>query len=40
MILTDTNNSASGNKERMAYLFDTRRVQMSGLAGEIVLPTE
>ncbi len=40
MILTDTNNSASGNKERMAYLFDTRRVQMSGLAGEIVIPNE
>ena len=40
MILTDTNSSASGNNERMAYLFDTRRVQMSGLAGEIVIPNE
>ena len=40
MILTDTNNSASGNDERMAYLFDTRRVQLSGLAGEIVIPNE
>ena len=40
MILTDTNKSDSGNDERMAYLFDTRRVQMSGLAGEIVIPNE
>jgi endonuclease/exonuclease/phosphatase family metal-dependent hydrolase len=40
MILTDTNGSKSGNDERMAYLFDTRRVQLSGLAGEIVIPNE
>ncbi len=40
MILTDTNSSDSGNDERMAYLFDTRRVQLSGLAGEIVIPNE
>ena len=40
MILTDTNKSDSGNSERMAYLFDTRRVQLSGLAGEIVVPNE
>ena len=40
MILTDTNKSESGNDERMAYLFDTRRVQLSGLAGEIVIPNE
>jgi endonuclease/exonuclease/phosphatase family metal-dependent hydrolase len=40
MMLTDTNSSASGNDERMAYLFDTRRVQLSGLAGEIVIPNE
>ena len=40
MILTDTNKSDSGNDERMAYLFDTRRVQLSGLAGEIVIPNE
>ena len=40
MILTDTNGSDSGNDERMAYLFDTRRVQLSGLAGEIVVPNE
>ena len=40
MVLTDTNSSNSGNDERMAYLFDTRRVQLSGLAGEIVIPNE
>ena len=40
MVLTDTNKSDSGNDERMAYLFDTRRVQLSGLAGEIVIPNE
>lgn len=40
MMLTDTNGSDSGNNERMAYLFDTRRVQLSGLAGEIVVPNE
>ena len=26
--------------ERMAYIFDTRRVQMSGLACELVVPEE
>ena len=40
MVLTDTNKSDSGNDERMAYLFDTRRVNLSGLAGEIVIPNE
>ena len=40
MILTDVNKSASGGYERMAYLFDTRRVHLSGLAGEIVIPNE
>ena len=39
-VLTDVNKSASGGYERMAYLFDTRRVQLSGLAGEIVIPNE
>lgn len=40
LILTDVNRGAAGNGERMAYLFDTRRVQLSGLAGEIVVPKE
>lgn len=40
MILTDVNKGDSGNGERMAYLFDTRRVNLSGLAGELVVPNE
>lgn len=40
MILTDVNKGDSGNGERMAYLFDTRRVKLSGLAGELVVPNE
>ncbi|WP_159021463.1 endonuclease/exonuclease/phosphatase family protein [Formosa sp. L2A11] len=40
LILSDVNKGDSGNGERMAYLFDTRRVQMSGLAGELVVPNE
>lgn len=40
LVLTDVNKGDSGNGERMAYLFDTRRVQMSGLAGELVVPNE
>ena len=40
MILTDVSKGDSGNGERMAYLFDTRRVKLSGLAGELVVPNE
>ena len=40
MILTDVNQGSAGNGERMAYLFDTRRVNLSGLAGELVVPDE
>ena len=40
LILTDVAKGDSGNGERMAYIFDTRRVQMSGLAGELVVPNE
>lgn len=39
-ILTDVNRGAAGNGERMAYLFDTRRVNLSGLASELVVPKE
>jgi exonuclease III len=38
--LTDVSEGAPGNGERMAFLFDTRRVQLSGLACEIVVPQE
>jgi endonuclease/exonuclease/phosphatase family metal-dependent hydrolase len=39
-ILTDVTEGAAGNGERMAYLFDTRRVKLSGMASEIVVPPE
>ncbi len=40
LIMTDTNEGGVGNSERMAYVFDTRRVKPSGLAGELVVPPE
>lgn len=40
LILTDVAKGDSGNGERMAYIFDTRRVKLSGLAGELVIPNE
>lgn len=40
MILTDVNRGDAGNGERMAYIFDTRRVNLSGLACELVVPNE
>jgi endonuclease/exonuclease/phosphatase family metal-dependent hydrolase len=38
VILTDVTRGDEGNLERMAFVFDTRRVKPSGLACEIVLP--
>lgn len=38
--LTDVTKGDAGNGERMAFLFDTRRVQLSGLACELVVPQE
>src|ERR671916_396572 len=38
--LTDVTKGAPGNGERMAFLFDTRRVLPSGLACELVVPQE
>lgn len=40
LILTDVNPPPAGNGERLAFVFDTRRVQPSGLAAELVLPDE
>ena len=40
LILTDVTKGDAGNGERMAYIFDTRRVKLSGLAGELVIPNE
>ncbi|MDQ4143796.1 MAG: endonuclease/exonuclease/phosphatase family protein [Actinomycetota bacterium] len=39
-IMTDVTLGSPGNDERMAFLFDTRRVTPSGLAGELVVPEE
>lgn len=38
VLLTDVSAGDKGNSERLAYLYDTRRVVLSGLSGEIVLP--
>jgi len=40
LILTDVNRGDAGNGERMGFIFDTRRVQLSGLACELVVPQE
>jgi len=39
-ILTDLTRGSEGNQERMAFLFDLRRVRPSGLAAELVVPIE
>jgi endonuclease/exonuclease/phosphatase family metal-dependent hydrolase len=40
LILTDVTRGDPGNGERLAFLFDTRRVKPSGLACELVVPEE
>jgi endonuclease/exonuclease/phosphatase family metal-dependent hydrolase len=37
-LITDVTRGNSGNSERMGYIFDTRRIRLSGLAGELVIP--
>ncbi len=37
-LVTDVTLGRSGNSERLAFLYDRRKVQFSGLAAEIVLP--
>lgn len=39
-LMTDITLGAAGNNERMAYIFDCRRVKPSGLACELVVPPE
>ncbi len=36
-ILTDVTRGSAGNDERLAFVFDTRRVRLSGLACELVI---
>ncbi len=38
--LTDVTKGDEGNNERIAFLFDTRKVNLSGLACELVVPLE
>ncbi len=38
LIVSDVTAGPQGNAERLAFIYDKRRVQPSGLAGEIVLP--
>jgi endonuclease/exonuclease/phosphatase family metal-dependent hydrolase len=40
LIMTDVTRGEAGNDERLAFVFDTRRVKPSGLAGELVVPPE
>lgn len=37
-LVTDVTLGSAGNSERLAFLYDKRKVQFSGLAAEIVLP--
>jgi endonuclease/exonuclease/phosphatase family metal-dependent hydrolase len=39
-VLTDVTKGDRGNLERMAFLFDTRKLRMSGLACELVVPPD
>ena len=40
LILSDVTRGAPGNGERLAFVFDTRRIRLSGLACELVVPQE
>src|SRR5690606_35390159 len=37
-LVTDVTLGTSGNGERLAFLYDSRKVEFDGLAGELVLP--
>lgn len=39
-LMTDVTKGSPGNDERLAFVFDTRKVKLSGLACELVLPEE
>lgn len=40
LILSDVTRGAPGNGERLSFVFDTRRIRLSGLACELVVPEE
>lgn len=37
-LVTDVTEGRPGNKERLAFLYDSRKVKFGGLAGELVIP--
>ncbi|WP_300541515.1 endonuclease/exonuclease/phosphatase family protein [Maricaulis sp.] len=37
-LVTDVTGGTQGNSERMAFLYDSRKVRFGGLAGEVVIP--
>jgi endonuclease/exonuclease/phosphatase family metal-dependent hydrolase len=37
-VLTDVTEGDPGNRERMAFLYDSRKARFGGLAGEVVIP--
>lgn len=39
-LITDETKGYRGNSERLAFIFDTRKVQLSGLACELVIPED
>ena len=39
-LMTDVTRGSAGNDERLAFLFDRRRLKPSGLAAEVVVPPE
>lgn len=39
-LVTDITRGTKGNVERMGFVFDTARVQLSGLAGELAAPDD
>ena len=39
-LMTDVTRGDAGNRERIAFLFDTRKVRLSGLACELVIPPD
>ncbi len=38
-LITDVTKGVAGNRERIAFLYDSRKVNFGGLAGEVVLPS-
>ena len=37
-VVSDTTEGRAGNSERLAFLFDQRKVRFGGVAGEVVIP--